>query len=441
VEIIAFDCSGAVRVPDAPVLECANLSTIGGIKVGAVDTLVDPTLGQSDTNIMVEVNTNCQAYVPIPATVITCADATTIGGVKAIENTTLTVMPEVAEEGTYYPVEVVKAPGAASQDECRTIVKVPGGQGASCEDVFKTIDIPAGSFDASGCDDTLTLASPLGTIEITSAVQGTVNFEVSCAEPTVRGGMKVATDNTQTDPTLDETGTAYPVEVNTNCEGFVRVPSAPAEYLLKAVTHSTTITTTTNPSRYTLAQLSASGKNFEQIEFDPASVTGATNQVYAKIERPQNVDNYVKIVVKCTVLTADDDGISDERYLMGLHYSSTDVDGASLSYHYQVTGDYDLDDLTSGDQLNQIQFTWYIPVGDLLNSVGNAATAGEDCYIFVKALYDSTSAVDAPVIILGRQWAINPTITQGTLEAAGPLEICVYEIPDTKYENNPPTPA
>ena len=45
---------------------------------------------------------------------------------------------------------------------------------------------------------------------------------------------------------------------------------------------------------------------------------------------------------------------------MGLHHSVTDVDGAGLTYNWQVTGDYDRDDVASGDQLNQIQFTWYI---------------------------------------------------------------------------------
>lgn len=233
VDISADQATATVTFTVPPyVLPCASLSTIGGIKVGAVDTEVDPTLGQSDTNIMVEVNTSCQAYVPIPATVITCADATTIGGVKAVENTTITVMPEVAEEGSYYPIEVVKAQGAASQDECRTIVKIPTGQGEGCEDVFKTVKNfdDSFTFDANGCNDTLALGSTGGTVTITSLAQGSVNFEVDteidCATTAVIGGVKVATDNTGIDPLLDVQGVAYPLEVNTACEAFVRVPTS-----------------------------------------------------------------------------------------------------------------------------------------------------------------------------------------------------------------------
>jgi len=151
--------------------------------------------------------------------------------VKALENTTVTVMPEVAEEGSYYPIEVVKAQGAASQDECRAIVKVPAGEGEGCSDVFKTITNAGGtfSFDASGCNDTLTLGSTGGTITITSVAQGSVNFEVDtpldCATTAVIGGVKVATDDTVIDPVLDIQGDPYPLEVNTSCQAFVRVPT------------------------------------------------------------------------------------------------------------------------------------------------------------------------------------------------------------------------
>ena len=221
-------------------LDCATPTELGGVKISSsfgLEVIPSPVTSNYDT-YPIETNINpqdpneCTAIVRIPEIVsLECATPTTIGGVKALENTTVTVMPEVAEEGSYYPIEVVKAQGAASQDECRAIVKVPAGEGEGCSDVFKTITNAGGtfSFDASGCNDTLTLGSTGGTITITSVAQGSVNFEVDtpldCATTAVIGGVKVATDDTVIDPVLDIQGDPYPLEVNTSCQAFVRVPT------------------------------------------------------------------------------------------------------------------------------------------------------------------------------------------------------------------------
>ena len=213
-------------------LECASDIALGGFLANTV-AIGPPSAADSGTYYPVEVTEEgCTGIVRIPDSAgISCANATTIGGVKALENVTETVMPEVAEEGIYYPIELVKAPGAASQDECRAIVKVPeGGGGEGCSDVFKTITNTGGTFtfDASGCSDTLTFGSTGGTVTITSLVQGNVNFEVAappCATTATRGGIIVGSDDTEIDPGIDEEGTAYAVEVNTECEAFVRVPA------------------------------------------------------------------------------------------------------------------------------------------------------------------------------------------------------------------------
>jgi len=153
---------------------------------------------------------------------LNCPTPTNRGGITA--NTISIPTPAVADEGTYYPIEVLEG-------DCLAVVKVPDSSGGGCSDVFKTITTSGGtfSFDASGCNDTLTLTSAGGSVSITSLAQGSVNFEVGsipCATTTTRGGIIVGTDNTGLDPVVDEGGTAYAVEVNTSCEAFVRVPSS-----------------------------------------------------------------------------------------------------------------------------------------------------------------------------------------------------------------------
>ena len=446
--VTGAECTAIVKVPSVE-LTCATTTVLGGIKIGGVNEEADPVLG-SGTATAVQVNGNCQAFVNVPTVepyVLPCATAATLGGIKASKVTEVDV-PEPANTGDYYPVQVTEN---QEDDDCTAVVRVPATP-LSCANATTLGGIKAGKVDT-----TLPEPSDEGNyypIQLIESETGPIENEcravvrvpdsgVDCATNSTIGGIIVGQGVIPSPVTPPEEGTVYPVQVTNECLAGVRIPNPtlPPDYLIKAVTHSTTITTTTNPSRFPLPQLSASTTPFAQIKFDPSSVTGTTNDVFTVFKRPQNTEHYVKIVVKCTVLTADDDDISDERYLMGLHHSATDVTGANLSYNYQVTGDYDLDDLVSGDQLNQIQFTWYIQVGDLLNSAGSAASSGEDCYIYVKALYDSSSTTTAPSIILGRQWNVNPTTVQGTIEAAGPLEICAYEIQDTKYENNPTPPG
>ena len=233
---IAATATGIDLTVDAAFdLECASAATLGGFLANTV-AIAPPSAAGSGTYYPVEVTEEgCTGIVRVPDSAsISCAEPTVIGGVKALKNTTETVMPDVAEEGNYYPIEVVNAPGAASNDLCRAIVKVPAGEGSGCSDVFKTITNTGGTFtfDASGCSDTLTFGSTGGTVTITSLVQGNVNLEVAappCATTSTRGGIIVGSDDTAIDPGIDETGTAYAVEVNTTCEAFVRVPAGGGE--------------------------------------------------------------------------------------------------------------------------------------------------------------------------------------------------------------------
>ncbi len=451
-----FNCTGVVRIPDSQSyqLPCSTDVALGGIKTQNNQTQLSvPSVADTGTYYPIEVmknagvvtGTDCTAIVKVPSVELTCATPTVLGGIKASKAPGVEV-PEPANSGTYYPVQTTES---QQDDDCTAIVRIPDAS-INCA----TTDTIGGVIVA---DNTVEDSPVIPEVPSTNyALQVNTECEAFVAVPNTNVAQLTSTQSggTNADPNLTVTegaqisnvqvtgGTDISVTRNSDTEITIASTATGAiDYLIKAVTHSTTITTTTNPSRFPLPQLTASTTPFAQIKFTPSSVTGTNNDVFTVFKRPQNAEHYVKIVVKCTVLTADDDDISDERYLMGLHHSTTDVTGANLSYNYQVTGDYDLDDLTSGDQLNQIQFTWYIQVGDLLNAEGETASSGEDCYIYVKALYDSTSAANAPSIILGRQWNVNPTTTQGTIEAAGPLEICAYEIPNTKYENNPAQPG
>ena len=84
-----------------------------------------------------------------------------------------------------------------------------------------------------------------------------------------------------------------------------------------------------------------------------------------------------------------------------------------------------------------MQFTTYIAVNNLLLESGENATAGETVYLYLKAIFDSSTPTAVPKIIIGRQWNVNPTTTAALNRAAGPVIIDVYEIAAANYSANP----
>ena len=221
VDIAATATGIDLTIDSAFDLECASAATLGGFLANQV-AIGPPAAAGSGTYYPVEVSEEgCTGVVRIPdSATISCATSGAIGGIK-VDPGLLDSIPS-AVEGNVYPVQV--------DANCQAAVSIPSSE-TGCSEVWKTITNSTGSFsfDATACDDTLTLGSIGGTVTITSLAQGSVNFEVSsspCATTTTRGGMIVGTDNTAISPVVDESGTAYAIEVNTSCEGFVRVPAS-----------------------------------------------------------------------------------------------------------------------------------------------------------------------------------------------------------------------
>jgi len=219
------------------------------------------------------------------------------------------------------------------------------------------------------------------------------------------------------------------------------IPVASAERLIRSVTHATTLLDPASPSQFGLTHLASTVTAFKQVKFEPASATPSTPtyNVATSFARPADavgeVANYVKVVVKLNVLTGASTG-EDEKIMIGLHNNRNDVQGVNLSYNWQATGDLDVE-IDSGDQMMQMQFTTYIAVNNLLLESGENATAGETVYLYLKAIFDSSTPTAVPKIIIGRQWNVNPTTTAALNRAAGPVIIDVYEIAAANYSANP----
>lgn len=497
---------------DPPTLACATSDKSGVVKVNETKISVEDeiVLSTTGTHYALQVNDDCIAGVRIPEAsgyTLPCSTATVLGGTKNLQNTSVSIPPQIAQEGTYYPVEVMIEPDTTA-DSCRAIVKVPSSGSIACatpEDLggiyANTVNLPTGNPAVSGSgtyypvqlitgsdedncfpvvrvpDNSYTLpcttATTLGGIKAPAVTEVAVpnvakdgvyypvevleespsgsefdcravlkvpNVEVTCADSEDIGGIKVAAASGDSG-TVAEEGNYYPVQVDENCFGVVRVPdsgSTAAEYLIKSAIYQTTRTDTETPSKWEFPDLSSASTVFEQVKFTPSleSPASPTNNVYITFKRPAVTENYVKVVVKMTILTADISGALDERIMIGLHHDDTNQSGANLTYNWQAAGDYDRDDVSSGDQLIQIQFTRFILVEDLLNIDGEPASSGEDVNIYVKGIYDSSSTIE-PYIVIGRYWNVNPTTTAGSNEAAGPVTIDIFDVPSTKLDINP----
>lgn len=177
------NCEGFIRVPSAEI-QCANTVTIGGLKVGNIDETAAPVTG-SGTPTFIETNSACEGFVRIPepaedATLVatqsggtnddpnltltsglnvdnvklvggsgvdvtrnsdteieisatsfgvSCANASLIGGIKASKVDT--TLPDPADEGEYYPIQLIESETGPIADECRAVVRVPSSGGVT----------------------------------------------------------------------------------------------------------------------------------------------------------------------------------------------------------------------------------------------------------------------------------------------------------------------
>ncbi len=263
---------------------------------------------------------------------------------------------------------------------------------------------------------------------IDTVSDGTSSVRVVLADTTVSAGTYGSTD---TIPTI-----AIDAQGRITSATSVAVATGP-EMLIRSVTHATTRTDPASPSEFELPHLASTVTAFKQIKFEPATSapTTPTYNVATSFARPSLATNYVKVVVKLSVLTGPATGF-DEKIMIGLHNNKNDVQGVNLSYNWQATGDLDVE-IDSGDQMMQMQFTTYIPISNLLLENGENAVAGETVYLYLKGIFDSSTPTAEPSIIIGRQWNTNPTTTAALNRAAGPITIDVYEIQAANYSANP----
>ena len=127
---------GAVKIPDSQsyVLPCATNSTLRGIKAQTNNSEISvPDVAESGTYYPVELMKNpgvvtgadCTAIVKVPSGgdpyVLPCATAVTLGGIKASKVTEIEV-PDPANTGDYYPVQVTEN---QQDDDCTAVVRIP----------------------------------------------------------------------------------------------------------------------------------------------------------------------------------------------------------------------------------------------------------------------------------------------------------------------------
>ena len=130
-------CMGAVKIPDSQsyVLPCATNSTLGGIKAQTNNSETSvPDKAESGTYYPVELmknpsvtpeNANCTAIVRVPSGgdsyVLPCATPTALGGIKASKAEGIEV-PQPADSGSYYPVQTTSS---ENDDDCTAVVRIP----------------------------------------------------------------------------------------------------------------------------------------------------------------------------------------------------------------------------------------------------------------------------------------------------------------------------
>ena len=394
VQITTEGCTGVVRIPDAAGISCASSGSIGGIKVdpSLLGVIPSPSAG---TTYPVQVDSNCQAgvIIPDPATyTLPCPQVLgtrELGGIKVVSEEEVGP-PEVAAEGSYYPLSITTNQ-ATQQDNCVGIVKIP---------------------------DNLT----------------------ECATSAEIGGIKVNSTPAVDAGSVSPTGTNYPVQVTSDCVATVRVPSSGGGGgggvmdLLRTTVYETTVTTPSSTSLYPIPERISGTTPFGQVQFTPGSSgSGSAQPIYGYCIVPSTETNYVRVVVKFSVLKATS---ADEKIAVGLHNDdSATIVGSTMAYGWQSAGDMD-SDATSG-MIVQYKFTWDIVIDELLTLNGDAAVAGNSVYFFLKIL----GSDDTMNLMIGKQWKQNLTGLINSNEAAEPVVVDVFEISSSNHSINPGVPA
>tara|TARA_Y100000385_G_scaffold249917_1_gene271666 strand:- start:1854 stop:3728 length:1875 start_codon:yes stop_codon:yes gene_type:complete len=191
--------------------------------------------------------------------------------------------------------------------------------------------------------------------------------------------------------------------------------------LIRTGVFETTLTNTVSYSRF----LMGNSTTFQQVNFNPASTSGATNNVIVGLQRPTTATNYLRIKTQLSIA-------ADSASAAKVHFAWHHVNGSTTNptYGWQTVG---LDDDTTND-FCVINFTTDILVSDLLKLDGNEAAAGNTIYLWLKA----TASNSDEEIAIGRYWP--STMSSSSNYSAGPLIVEVYELTSGIRPVNAPSP-
>jgi hypothetical protein len=219
--------------------------------------------------------------------------------------------------------------------------------------------------------------------------------------------------------------------------------SRPNGLLLGSNSFRGTNASQTNPPQHELTDLTTTTTPFGQVRFNPTATGtgGTTTNVYANCARPVSGTDIVRVEANFYMKHEDEDGTPDRvRVFAGLHHTSGNIAPANITYGWQMSGYTDSDDIIM--DVVKHKFCWDIQVADLLDTNGNAAAAGGNCYFFLKMGSIDLTTTRTPTIIFGQYWKASlDTITANNMHAGGPCTMDVYEIKDSRYNTNPISPV
>lgn len=197
------------------------------------------------------------------------------------------------------------------------------------------------------------------------------------------------------------------------------------------------------PPQFICPEITTNTSPLHQVEFDPAATgTGSTGRkVFGKCSRPTAGTDYIRVEANLFLKHEDNDGTPDNvRVFAGLHHTSGNIAPQTMTYGWQMSGYTDSDDINR--DIGIYRFAWDILVSDILDTNGNAASAGGNCYFFLKMASRGDVLTNPPTVIFGQYWKADfDTVTGNSLHAAGPVTMDVYEIKSSSYNTNPISPV